>query len=56
MSHAELDEAEELDDADPEELGLRYRDLRDRLPAVNVVGAAAAPITGVAQICAAWPA
>lgn len=37
-SHAELDEADELDDGDPEDLGRRYRDLRRHLPALNVVG------------------
>ena len=38
MSHAELDAAEELDDGDPEDLAARYRDLLDRLPAVQVLG------------------
>jgi homocysteine S-methyltransferase len=38
MSHAELDEAEELDDGDPAELGEQYRELRERLPALTVVG------------------
>ena len=28
MSHAELDEAEELDDGDPDDLGARYAALR----------------------------
>jgi S-methylmethionine-dependent homocysteine/selenocysteine methylase len=37
-SHAELDEAEDLDDGDPQDLGARYAALRDRLPALNVVG------------------
>ena len=37
-SHAELDEAEELDDGCPRELGTQYRDLRRRLPWLNVVG------------------
>jgi S-methylmethionine-dependent homocysteine/selenocysteine methylase len=37
-SHAELDEAEDLDDGDPQDLGARYGELRDRLPALNVVG------------------
>jgi len=56
MSHAELDEAEELDDGDPEELGLQYRDLRDRLPAVNVVGGCCGTDhRHVAAICRAWP-
>jgi homocysteine S-methyltransferase len=38
MSHAELDEAEELDDGDPEDLGARYAALRARLPSLNVLG------------------
>ena len=38
MSHAELDEAEELDDGDPEDLGARYAALRTRLPRLNVLG------------------
>jgi S-methylmethionine-dependent homocysteine/selenocysteine methylase len=37
-SHAELDEAEELDEGDPDELAARYRELRDRLPGLSVVG------------------
>ena len=37
-SHAELDEAEELDEGDPTDLGRRYAALRARLPLLNVVG------------------
>lgn len=37
-SHAELNEATELDDGDPVELGAQYRALRDRLPHVTVLG------------------
>ena len=37
-SHVELDEAEELDEGDPAELAAAYRDLRERLPKLNVVG------------------
>ena len=37
-SHAELDEAETLDDGDPEELGREYAEIRRRLPQVNVLG------------------
>ncbi len=37
-SHAELDEAEELDEGDPAELAAGYRELRTRLPNLNVVG------------------
>ena len=38
MSHDELDEAEELDDGDPADLGVRYAALRSRLPNLNVLG------------------
>lgn len=38
MSHAELDEAEQLDDGDPAELGRQYADLRRRLPWLQVLG------------------
>ena len=38
MSHAELDEAEELDDGDPGDLALRYVELRNRIPHLNVLG------------------
>ena len=37
-SHAELDEAEELDAGDPDDLAERYRALRGRLTNMNVVG------------------
>lgn len=37
-SHAELDEAPDLDAGDPLELGAQYRDLRRRLPQLNVLG------------------
>ena len=37
-SHAELDEAEELDQGDPDDLAARYRELRPLLPGLNVVG------------------
>jgi homocysteine S-methyltransferase len=37
-SHAELDEAEELDDGDPVELGVLVGDLRRKFPQINVVG------------------
>lgn len=38
-SHAELDEAPELDAGDPQELGRLYADLAARLPWLNVFGA-----------------
>ena len=37
-SHAELDEAEELDEGDPADLGARLGELRRRLPELTVVG------------------
>lgn len=37
-SHAELDEAPDLDDGDPAELGMQYGALRRRLPTMTVVG------------------
>jgi S-methylmethionine-dependent homocysteine/selenocysteine methylase len=37
-SHAELDEAEELDEGDPADLGARYAGLHERLPRLNVLG------------------
>ena len=37
-SHAELEEAEELDEGDPDDLGPRYAALRERLPNLNVLG------------------
>jgi S-methylmethionine-dependent homocysteine/selenocysteine methylase len=37
-SHAELDEADELDEGDPADLGIRYAELRARLPRLNVLG------------------
>jgi methionine synthase I (cobalamin-dependent) len=38
MSHAELDEMEELDEGDPADLSARYAGLRTHLPNLNVVG------------------
>jgi S-methylmethionine-dependent homocysteine/selenocysteine methylase len=38
LSHAELDEAEELDEGDPADLGARYAGMRDQLPRLNVLG------------------
>jgi S-methylmethionine-dependent homocysteine/selenocysteine methylase len=37
-SHAELDEAETLDDGDPEELAREYAEIRERFPQINVLG------------------
>ena len=38
MSHAELDNAEELDDGNPAELGEQFGKIRERNPQINVVG------------------
>ncbi|PLX82443.1 MAG: homocysteine S-methyltransferase [Desulfuromonas sp.] len=38
LSHTELDQAEELDDGNPEELGESYAELLRRLPRLNVLG------------------
>ncbi len=38
MSHEELDNAEELDDGNPEELGASYAALRERFPTLRVLG------------------
>ena len=54
-SHAELDEATELDDGDPAELGERHAALRDRLPRVNVLGGCCGTDhRHVTSICTAW--
>jgi S-methylmethionine-dependent homocysteine/selenocysteine methylase len=37
-SHAELDEAEQLDEGDPADLGARHAALRDNLPKLSVLG------------------
>jgi S-methylmethionine-dependent homocysteine/selenocysteine methylase len=37
-SHAELNEAPDLDDGNPVELGMQYSRLKDRLPNLNVMG------------------
>jgi S-methylmethionine-dependent homocysteine/selenocysteine methylase len=37
-SHAELDEATELDEGDPAELGAEYAELRERFPQLSVLG------------------
>jgi S-methylmethionine-dependent homocysteine/selenocysteine methylase len=54
-SHAELDEAEDLDEGEPRDLGERYAALRDRLPALNVVGGCCGTDhRHVREICSAW--
>lgn len=54
-SHAELDEAAELDEGDPDDLGARHAALKARLPSVNVLGGCCGTDDRhVAAICAAW--
>ncbi len=37
-SHAELDEAEELDEGNPHELGQQFAEIRSKFPHINVIG------------------
>lgn len=54
-SHAELDEAEELDSGDPADLAERYVALRGELPELEVVGGCCGTDIGhVTAICDAW--
>jgi homocysteine S-methyltransferase len=54
-SHAELDEADELDRGDPQELGSLYKELKPQLPAVRVLGGCCGTGTAhVASICDHW--
>jgi S-methylmethionine-dependent homocysteine/selenocysteine methylase len=54
-SHAELDEAEGLDEGDPVDLGARHAALRDKLPRLNVLGGCCGTDhRHVAEICRAW--
>ena len=54
-SHAELDEAEELDEGDPADLAARHAALKIRLPAVNVLGGCCGTDhRHVDAICGAW--
>ena len=54
-SHAELDEATELDEGDPADLGARHAALKARLPGVNVLGGCCGTDDRhVAAICTAW--
>ncbi|HEX9599164.1 MAG TPA: homocysteine S-methyltransferase family protein [Gaiellaceae bacterium] len=56
-SHAELDEAEELDPGDPTALARHYRELQTRLPNLTVVGGCCGTShRHVAEICAAMTA
>ena len=55
LSHAELDEAEELDSGDPADLAERYLALRPQLPELDVVGGCCGTdIRHVTAICDAW--
>jgi len=57
MSHAELDEAPELDDGDPADLGARYAALGTKLPRLTVLGGCCGTDhRHVREIAAAWPA
>jgi S-methylmethionine-dependent homocysteine/selenocysteine methylase len=54
-NHAELDEAEELDDGDPVQLGADYRALRPRLHSVTVLGGCCGTDhRHIGEVCAAW--
>jgi homocysteine S-methyltransferase len=54
-SHAELDEAEELDEGDPDDLAARHAELKALLPAVNVLGGCCGTDhRHVGAICTAW--
>jgi S-methylmethionine-dependent homocysteine/selenocysteine methylase len=56
-SHAELDEAEELDEGDPADLGARHAALKTLLPNVNVLGGCCGTDhRHVGEICTAWAA
>jgi len=55
LSHAELDEAEELDEGDPALLARDNAALRDRLPSIQLLGGCCGTDhRHVAQIVAAW--
>jgi S-methylmethionine-dependent homocysteine/selenocysteine methylase len=55
LSHAELDEATELDEADPNELARQHVALRDKLPALNLLGGCCGTDDRhVGEICRAW--
>jgi homocysteine S-methyltransferase len=57
LSHAELDEADELDAGDPADLADRYASLTAALPNLNVLGGCCGTDhRHVRAICEAWPA
>jgi homocysteine S-methyltransferase len=54
-SHAELDEASDLDRGDPEELGRLYAELKPRLPNLRVLGGCCGTDTRhITRICDDW--
>jgi len=56
-SHAELDEATELDEGDPVDFGARHAELRERLPRLNVLGGCCGTDhRHVSETCRAWQA
>jgi S-methylmethionine-dependent homocysteine/selenocysteine methylase len=55
LSHAELDEADDLDDGDPADLGERHAVLRGTLPRLAILGGCCGTdIRHVTHICDAW--
>jgi S-methylmethionine-dependent homocysteine/selenocysteine methylase len=55
LSHAELDEAEDLDDGDPADLAARHVALRGSLPNLTILGGCCGTdIRHVTSICDAW--
>jgi S-methylmethionine-dependent homocysteine/selenocysteine methylase len=55
LSHAEQDEAEELDDGDPADLAARHVALRGTLPNLTIVGGCCGTdVRHVTSICDAW--
>jgi homocysteine S-methyltransferase len=55
LSHAELDEAEDLDDGDPADLAERHVALRGALPSLSILGGCCGTdIRHVTRICDAW--
>jgi len=56
LSHAELDEAEELDEGDPVALGSDHAALHDALPSIRLLGGCCGTDhRHVAEIVSAWP-
>jgi S-methylmethionine-dependent homocysteine/selenocysteine methylase len=55
MSHAELDQADELDAGNPEELALEYMALREQLPSLTILGGCCGTDhRHVDAMCRAW--